>query len=281
MTLNQQPCNDNARPDSPHNDFQTHKKFTYKSTPTGDLNINFTFPFDYKPTDKRPVIIFFFGGGWINGSVHHFARHAAYLASRGIVAACPEYRIKSQHNSTPIQSIEDAKSAVRWTRANANILGIDPDQLITSGGSAGGHLAACTDFSNEINAATDDLSISPKPNAMVLFNPVMLFVDQFAKLFDLSPQTIKQISPIYHITKHTPPSIQFFGSNDSLLEYGQQYADACQALNIRAEIDITPGQSHAYFNSDPFFKQTLHAADIFLASLKYLTGKPTIQLNDT
>ena len=123
---------------------QEPKSFTYKKTKQADLEIVVHFPPGWKETDKRPGIVFFFGGGWTNGTIKAFEPQAIYLASRGMVAACADYRIKSKHGVTPKECVEDAKSAVRWLRQNAAKLGIDPNRIAASGGSAGGHLAACT-----------------------------------------------------------------------------------------------------------------------------------------
>src|SRR5262245_46851805 len=58
----------------------------YKKTPQGELTLHGFFPTDWKATDKRPVIVFFFGGGWKNGAYTQFVPQAEYFASRGIVA---------------------------------------------------------------------------------------------------------------------------------------------------------------------------------------------------
>ncbi|HEV3028839.1 MAG TPA: alpha/beta hydrolase, partial [Planctomycetota bacterium] len=126
--------------------FQDHPpaEQVYKKTEQGDLKISISFPEDWKASDRRPVIVFFFGGGWTQGTVQQFAPQAAYLAKRGMVAARADYRVKSRHQVTPDKCVEDAKSAVRWLRKNAATLGIDPEKVVAAGGSAGGHLAACT-----------------------------------------------------------------------------------------------------------------------------------------
>src|SRR6516164_1598646 len=116
----------------------------FKKTEQGDLKISISFPDDWKPSDKRPAIVFFFGGGWTQGTVQQFAPQSAYLARRGMVAARADYRVKSRHQVTPDVCVEDAKSAVRWLRKNAATLGIDPEKVVAAGGSAGGHIAACT-----------------------------------------------------------------------------------------------------------------------------------------
>jgi acetyl esterase/lipase len=52
--------------------------------------------------------------------------------------------VKSRQGVTPAACVEDAKSAERWLRQNAARLGLDPNRIVAAGGSAGGHIAACT-----------------------------------------------------------------------------------------------------------------------------------------
>src|SRR6478609_8954100 len=78
----------------------TTKTFTYKKTKQTDLEIHVHFPPDWKKDDKRPAIVFFFGGGWTSGTVKRFEPQAEYLASRGMVAARADYRVKSRHEVT-------------------------------------------------------------------------------------------------------------------------------------------------------------------------------------
>ena len=65
--------------------FAEETTFIYKSTPQAELKMHVHFPPDWKPSDKRPAIVFFFGGGWNSGSVKQFESQANYLASRGMV----------------------------------------------------------------------------------------------------------------------------------------------------------------------------------------------------
>src|SRR5262249_6559933 len=140
------------------------KTFTYKKTTKADkttpvaLEIHVHLPPDWKKEDKRPAIVFFFGGGWTSGTVKQFEPQASYLASRGMIAARADYRVKSRHDVTPDACVEDAKSAVRWLRQNTAMLGVDPDRIVASGGSAGGHIAACTACTG-LDAAGEDPNI--------------------------------------------------------------------------------------------------------------------------
>ena len=99
------------------------------------------FPDDHRPGDKRAAVVFFFGGGWRGGSPGQFQHHCEYLASRGMVAMTADYRVLSRHKTKADKCAADAKSAVRWIRANAERLGVDPNRIAAGGGSAGGHVA--------------------------------------------------------------------------------------------------------------------------------------------
>jgi len=89
-----------------------------------------------------PAIIFFFGGGFTQGSVTQFAPQAKHFAQRGMVAVVADYRVFGRHGTSPFEAMTDAKSAVRWVRAHSGELGVDPKRIAAAGGSSGGHIAA-------------------------------------------------------------------------------------------------------------------------------------------
>ena len=178
------------------------KSFTYKKTKQADLAIFVHYPPGWKETDKRPAIVFFFGGGFQFGSVSQFVPQATYFASRGMVAARADYRVKSRHGVEPDARVEDAKSAVRWLRQNAATLGIDPNRIVASGSSSGGYLAACTACPG-LDAEGEDASVSSKSNATVLFFPYLPFANEQSTLEDRSHVALGQRhaadpDPVWH-----------------------------------------------------------------------------------
>ena len=258
--------------------FAEEKTFTYKSAPKAELKIHVHYPPDWKPSDKRPAIVFFFGGGWNGGTVKQFEPQATYLASRGMVAARADYRVKSRQGVTPDACVEDAKSAVRWLRENATKLGIDPDRVVASGGSAGGHIAACTSVPG-LDAADEDQSISSVPNAMVLFNPVLQFTgyESLMQRIGNDENLGRQLSPTLHVNKKSPPALIHFGDADRLYVHGKDYVAAAEKAGATAEIYVADGQAHGFFNRSPWTERTLLRTDEFLIGLGYLDGKPTIK----
>jgi acetyl esterase/lipase len=253
----------------------------YKTTPQGDLKVNLYFPDGWKKTDRRPAIIFFFGGSCATGNPAQFASTAAYFATRGLVAASAEYRIESIHHTPPPACAEDAKSAVRWLRMNASRLGIDENRVIAGGGSSGATIAAFAAYNTTFHPDGEDNSISCKPDALVLVNPAFGFPDR-----NLTPeQATAARGPIgafitnWKVSKGGPPAILFFGSEDPLQEKAGDFARQLTAVGTRAEFYIAGGQRHGFFNrsdSSPWHALVLRQIDLFLASLGYLHGDPTV-----
>jgi acetyl esterase/lipase len=251
--------------------YESLKTFTYKETPQGPLEMLVHLPHDLQPGQQRPAIVFFFGGGWQGGSTRQFARQATYLASRGMIAARADYRIKTRHGVTPEACIEDARSAVRWLRQHASALCIDPDRLVASGGSAGAHIAACTALLEGPDAEIDDRSIPCRPDALLLFNPVLEVLPRHIPRMVPTAEIGRRISPIHFVDGDTPPTLLLFGTEDLLGEPAPLYVDKARAANVRAELYLAEGQRHGFFNETPWYERTLARAEEFLESLGYLS----------
>ncbi len=101
---------------------------TYKkSGDYTDLKLHISSPKDRR--EDRPVILFFHGAGFSNNKVNasQFQHQAAHFNSLGMVAICAEYRpFEREGLFSPIDSLLNAKSAIRWVREKADELGVDP-----------------------------------------------------------------------------------------------------------------------------------------------------------
>lgn len=242
---------------------------TYKTVDTIRLNLNIHYPEKMKRNTKLPAVIFFFGGGWKRGTTAQFEPHCRFLASQGIIGITAEYRVETRHGSTPQDAISDAKSAIRWIRANAEALQIDGDRLVAAGGSAGGHLAACTATMKGFNDPADDLSIDPVPSALILFNPVVLIEDRFMDIFGGTVQA-REASPIFFITENMPPTLIFHGTDDktALPSTVLEFQKKMNAVGERCEVILFGGERHAFFNkgknNDRPYHQTLVLMKQFL-----------------
>jgi acetyl esterase len=253
--------------------------YVYKTVSDRELQIRFSYPDGWTAKSRLPVFVFFFGGGWTTGSFDGFQEHTDYFVSRGLVVARVDYRIKSKDGVMPDKCVEDARSSVRWIRQNADKLGVDGNKLIASGGSAGGHLAACTAIRKSVDAETDDMSVSSVPQALVLYNPVMSFfgIETLLDRIGGDEKLARKISPTLHLHKDHPPTIIMFGTEDKLKVLGDEFRDKGRAMGVRVEEYVADGVGHTFFRRVPWDRATMIASDKFMASLGFIEDKPTIE----
>ena len=253
----------------------------YKQIDTTKLIMEVHRPAMIEVGQKYPALVFFFGGGWKGGSLKHFEPHAKYFSKRGLVCFLVDYRVESRQHSTPFESLKDAKSAIRYIRAHAKEFQIDPNKIIASGGSAGGHLAAATALIQAYNEASDDLMVSARPNALVLFNPVI----------DNGPggyghkrvgAAYKDFSPLHNIEQGAPPTVFFLGTKDQLIPVAtaKYYKTVMENVGSRCDLHLFDGETHGFFNYAKFknYKETVSITDVFLQSLGYLEEEPKVKI---
>lgn len=251
---------------------QSQDTINYKKVDATNLYLEIIKPHNFDEAKVYPAMVFFFGGGWTGGSRTHFSYHAEHFAEKGIVCFLADYRTKKNSNTTPFESLKDAKSAMRYIRENASKLNIDPNKIIASGGSAGGHLAAATALITGFNDELDNLEISCVPNALVLYNPV---IDNgpggygYERIGDAYPT----FSPLHNIKKGAPPTVFFLGTKDKLIpvETAKYYQVVMQKIGSRCDLHLYENQDHGFFNfaNSEYFKKTLATTDLFLQSLGY------------
>lgn len=256
------------------------EKFLYKQIDTTKLFMEVYYPEHLDSAKIYPAMVFFFGGGWIDGDKSHFLNHAMYFTKRGIICFLVDYRTEAKHSTTPFESVKDAKSAMRYIKKNAADFGVDSNKIIASGGSAGGHLATATALIEDYNENTDDLSVSCVPNVLVLFNPV---IDNGpgGYGYERIGHAYKDFSPLHNIKVGAPPTIIFLGTDDKLIpvETAEYYKKVMDKVKSRCDLLLYEGVGHGFFNYKNFeyYKKTILEADKFLESLGYLK-KPIIKI---
>lgn len=220
----------------------------YKKTTKGDLTLHVFSPQDPAGSKPRPAIVFFFGGGWTRGTPLQFYPECQWFAQRGWIAVSADYRIATTHATTAFDAVEDGKSAIRYLRGHAKELGIDPHHIVAAGASAGGQVAAATGTLCTLDLATENLAVSSKPDAMLLWYPVI----------DNGPGgygdaaimgRFQEISPIHHITKSMPPSLILLGDRDPLIPVAtaEKFRDLAQQAGAHCELILLPGAGHPAF----------------------------------
>ena len=248
----------------------------------GDVELNFHVfnPEGHTKESKSPCVVFFFGGGWAGGSPRQFYQQAERFREWGIVAISAEYRIKSKHKTTPFECVKDGKSAVRWIREHANELGIDFNRIIAAGGSAGGHVAACTGVIEGHEEAGEDTGISSVPDAMILFNPVLDTTEKGYGLGKVGEDRKTEISPCHNIKADVVPTLLLHGTGDTAVPF--ENAERFKQLMDEAGNDcvLVPfeGKGHGFFNGSGFrakkgdedFEKTMVESEAFLKKLGFI-----------
>jgi acetyl esterase/lipase len=191
----------------------------YKTVGETELLLHLFKPEGCQPYDKRPAIVFFFGGGWTSGSPKQFYEQADYFAQQGLVCFAAEYRVKGRNKTTPFDAVEDAKSAIRWVRQHADELGVDPSRIVASGASAGGHIAGCTGVITGFECATEDLSVSSVPNAMILFNPVLDTTENGYGLEKVGEARKTELSLTHQVHAGIVPTLVTHGTADKTVPF--------------------------------------------------------------
>ncbi len=247
----------------------------YKTVDDFDLKMSIIYPKDYKKGKKYPAIIFFFGGGWQGGDVHQFEQQCRFMASKGIIAMAANYRVASRNQSTPVDAVEDAKSAMRWVRQHASELGVKKNKIVAAGGSAGGHLAVSAALIRGIDAKGEKTKISAVPNALVLFNPVINTTEEgfgSERLGDMA----EVVSPAHHVSSKLPPTLIFHGTADNTVPFENIADFQVKMLASGNTCYVVPfmDQGHGFFNygshENRYYDLTVEKMESFLRELNYI-----------
>ena len=221
--------------------------------------------FDHpKGRATTPLVVYIHGGGWNAGdklSDGYYQLVRAQLLAQGVAVASIDYRLAPK-NRFPAQ-IADVTYAVRYLRANAKKLRIDPDRIAAFGTSAGGHLAsllgtidksagfdvgALTNVSSRVKAVVD--IVGPGDLTDPAFPPVTDSGIQAA--FGVpggtaGDTTLAKASPVAYISPDDPPFLIVHGTRDELVPFSQSvsFTQRLKAAGVRAELVQVTGGSHA------------------------------------
>jgi len=252
------------------------KRYTYKTSAGKPRELELYFPPNHDPAKaKVPGIILFHGGGWTGGTLDQFRFASAYFASRGLVCATAEYQMLGkgaaklpEGESHKRVCVTDAKSAIRWLKQHAGEFGIDPNRIITGGGSAGGHISALATMNPGLNDPADPKDIDTNVVAYLWFNPA----------FSPGDNKDSEIDILHHQKAELAPAIVFFGDKDTWKTGWDAAQSKWESLGTKTiDLRIAPGQSHSFFNKEPWRTLTLIEADKFLVKHGLLTGEPTLK----
>lgn len=238
------------------------RSLVYREIDGVSLRLHIFLPEGHRRGDRRPAVIFFFGGGWAGGTPRQFFPQARELAGLGLVGISAEYRVRSRHGVMPDACVSDAKVAIRRVRELHDELGVDPERIVAAGGSAGGHLAACAGVVPGFEPEGGATAFDSVPNAMILFNPVVDTTETGFGGDRFRPEHREALSPCHHVRPGLPPTIVFHGESDAVVpfENAQRFVRLMREAGNDCELVGFPGRGHGFFNS-PAFRKGARAED--------------------
>lgn len=229
-----------------------------------------------------PLVINIHGGGFKMGSKEMLDPAIAQsLLDKGIAVASINYRLSPEAKFPA--ALEDAKAAVRYLRANAESMNIDPDRFLAFGQSAGGNLASMLGTTGGLtefdNPALGNAKVSSRVQGVVdWFGPTdFTQMDAQAQVQGIPathnaadspesmylgspvtevPELAQRSNPINYITADDPAFLLQKGTKDTFIPVAQStlLADALKAAGIPVEIDYIEGAGHGDMGTDtPLF----------------------------
>lgn len=224
----------------------------------------------------RPAVLLVHGGGWVNGDRSQLHGYGILLGRLGYVCVATEYRL-APAAKWPAQ-IHDVKAALRWMRANAGRLGIDPQKIAVSGNSAGGHLSlmiAGTQNMPEFEGEGGKAGVGTEVAACIAFYaPAKLYIEkqplreELSFLFGrgYSEETARAASPITYAAASAPPTLLIHGNKDELVpaEASFQMYRALHDAGASVELHMYDGAPHAFDRLPDFGRQCAAIMALFL-----------------
>ena len=234
---------------------------------------------DNMPAGSRlPVVIFFYGGGWVDGDRGDYAFAGRAFAAQGFVALVADYRLVPQVLFPAF--IEDGALAVKWARDNAARFGGDPARISLAGHSAGAYIAAMLSLDRHYltNIGVDPGIIRA---AALLSGPYDFypFTDQRSRDALGAWPRPAETQPISFASADAPPMLLMHGTADTVVRpyNSKQLATKLTALGAPVELRLYPGKSHidTIKSLSPAFRGSTPALADSIAFLRRHTALPT------
>ena len=230
----------------------------------------------------KPGLLLVHGGGWRRGSRDAMRGYGIRLAQAGTTCVAIEYRLTPE-SPWPAQ-IHDVKRALRFVRAHAAELGIDPDRIALQGSSAGAHLAllaAGTPGDPTLAPDAEARAVEERVSAVVAVYPPTLFyaggerpsgalAAQALMGRAATPELARQASPLAYVSKEFPPTLLLHGTADRIVppSASLRMYEALSEAGVPAGLHLFAEQPHGFARQPSH--QPLLAATIALFLDQYV-----------
>lgn len=222
----------------------------YRRASGTDLKLDLYTP--YPEAGPKPTVIVFHGGGWVEGSKDEGVLALLPYLERGFAAVNVGYRL-GRVELAPA-AVEDGRCAVRWVIENAAKYRLDPDRIVLTGWSAGGHLALTSGLLDVAagfdrtcpvsgekrwsSPAQDELKVAAVVNWFGITDVADLLEGENAKHYAIEwlgsrsdrRELADRVSPLQHVRAGAPPVLSVHGDKDPYVPYSH-------ALRLHAALD--------------------------------------------
>ena len=226
-----------------------HEVQIYKTVDGFQLEAHIFEPYRLNPTEKRPAIVLFHGGGWEDGNAGWAFDRARHYVEMGLVAIAVQYRLANTQDVFIHECMDDARGLIIWTREHAADFGIMPEKIVGYGWSAGGHLVTSAAVFPESNKE----GISSIPNALVLESPAVDLrtgpTSGVWKMNVFGPnRKVGPANPVEHVRKGLPPTLILQGHDDTVtpLKGAERFKKAMLEAGNACELIVYEGVGHLY-----------------------------------
>jgi acetyl esterase/lipase len=255
------------------NAYQLTPNITYRTASNWDAKLDLYLPRGLNA--PNPVLIFFHGGGWTAGTKEAIALNLLPYLQAGWTVVNVEYRLTNV--AIAPAAVEDSRCALRWVFRNAKQYNFDTAKIVTTGESAGGHLAMTTamlpesaGFDNTCPGNRAGGASNPGPSNSSDQLKVAAIVDWYGisdvhellsgpnmKSYAVAwlgalpyrAELAKELSPETYVIRATPPIISVHGDADPTVPYSQKQRlhDALDKAGADHELVTIPKGGHGGF----------------------------------
>ena len=234
-------------------------------------------------TEAHPTLIYIHGGGWVGGAKESQVPDLIPYLERGWNVVNVEYRLGE--NTAPA-AVEDAMCAIAWVADHASEFNIDPQRIVVTGSSAGGHLALITGILNKIPGshcyAGDRLNVAAIINwygitdikrveeYLRTYKPEWNYAGAWLTDGVQTDSVSRMYSPLERVTAEAPPILTLHGELDSVVPYNQAVLlhEKLEYLGLQHKLVSDPEGNHGGFSDAQYQHMYDEIFDFLDAHLK-------------
>ncbi len=235
----------------------------------------------YRPDPARAnstAVLLLHGGGWRAGDRVAMEPHGRALAAAGYLCVSSEYRLNGEARWPA--HIHDAKAAIRWIRAQAGALGVDPAKVVAVGSSAGAHLALLAAGTPDDPAFEGDGGNAGAGTALAavaaFYPPVRFYRQSDGRASGASPASalmgddaddpvLRAAAPIEHVTAAYPPTCLLHGTADTVVPVSasMRMFEALTASKVPVDLHVYGEQPHGFARLPSVFAAAIADVTMF------------------